>query len=196
MKREWTREEAFPLASVHCSQCKGGGLRIVKEKLYPCGCVLRAIFRACLSRFIENATAEKWVSRAKLELGAASGQRRYSYGRKDEEYMADFYLISKRTLDEQEFKVFRYYFLLSADWRLCCRKLQMERGVFFHMVYRIEEKLGRVFHELEPYALYPIDEYYLPVVGEHRAAAGAKVVPMRGPVRPPVRGADLREEAA
>ena len=36
----------------------------------------------------------------------------------------------------------------------------MDRGTFFHSVYRIEHKLGRVFAELEPYALFPLDEYF------------------------------------
>jgi len=50
--------------------------------------------------------------------------------------------------------------LLGADWRLCTRRLGMDRGNFFHMVYRIEQKLGRAFRELKPYALYPLDEYF------------------------------------
>jgi hypothetical protein len=36
----------------------------------------------------------------------------------------------------------------------------MDRGNFFHAVYRIEQKLGRVFRELEPYALFPVNEYF------------------------------------
>jgi hypothetical protein len=74
--------------------------------------------------------------------------------------MADFYLVSRRELDTVEFRVFRYHFLLGANWRLCCRQLGMDRGNFFHTVYRIEQKLGRVFAELEPYGLYPVDEYF------------------------------------
>ncbi len=31
----------------------------------------------------------------------------------------------------------------------------MDRGNFFHAVYRIEQKLGRVFRELEPYPAIP-----------------------------------------
>jgi hypothetical protein len=38
--------------------------------------------------------------------------------------------------------------------------LKMDRGNCFHAVYRIEQKLGRAFRELEPYALFPLDEYY------------------------------------
>ena len=36
----------------------------------------------------------------------------------------------------------------------------MERGDFFHEVYRIQQKLGRAFRELEPFALYPLNEYF------------------------------------
>lgn len=74
--------------------------------------------------------------------------------------MADFCLVSRRTLTEQEYKVFKYHFLLGADWSLCCRKLKVDRGTFFHDVYRIEQKLGRTFREIEPHALFPIDEYF------------------------------------
>ena len=56
--------------------------------------------------------------------------------------------------------MFRYHFLLGADWKLCTRKLDIDRGNFFHAVYRIEQKLGRVFRELEPYSLFPLDEYF------------------------------------
>jgi hypothetical protein len=36
----------------------------------------------------------------------------------------------------------------------------MDRGNFFHAVYRIEQKLGKVFRELEPYPLFPLSDYF------------------------------------
>lgn len=74
--------------------------------------------------------------------------------------MADFVLVSRRTLDEYQYKVFKYHFLLGADWNLCCQKLRLDRGTFFHEVYRIQQKLGRTFRELEPHGLFPLDEYF------------------------------------
>ena len=68
--------------------------------------------------------------------------------------------MSRRSLDENEYKIFRYHFLLGADWKLCCRKLNIDRGTFFHEVYRIQQKLGRTFRELQPHALFPVDEYF------------------------------------
>jgi hypothetical protein len=79
---------------------------------------------------------------------------------KNEEFVADFILVSKRTLDEQEHKLFKFHFLHGADWKLCCRQLKIDRGTFFHSVYRIQQKLGRTFRELEPHALFPVDEYF------------------------------------
>jgi hypothetical protein len=98
---------------------------------------------------------------SKISLEPHLGQKRpSSWGRKDEEYIADYCLVARRTLDEFEHDVFRYHFLLGADWKLCTRKLGMDRGNFFHAVYRIEQKLGKTFRELEPYPLFPLDEYF------------------------------------
>jgi hypothetical protein len=79
---------------------------------------------------------------------------------KDEEYVADFCLVSRRALSLREHRIFRYHYLLGADWKLCCQKLNTDRGSFFHEIYRLEQKLGRVFRELEPHALFPVDEYF------------------------------------
>ncbi|HEY3456825.1 MAG TPA: hypothetical protein VGK64_19760 [Bryobacteraceae bacterium] len=38
--------------------------------------------------------------------------------------------------------------------------MNLDRGTFFHEAYRIEQKLGRTFRELQPYALFPLDEYF------------------------------------
>ena len=73
--------------------------------------------------------------------------------------MADFCLVTERVLSSYEHRIFRYHYLLGADWKLVTRKLNIDRGTFFHEIYRIEQKLGRIFRELEPYALFPIDEY-------------------------------------
>jgi hypothetical protein len=117
------------------------------------------IFRVCYRRFVACATQERSQSRIGLE--PQMGRKRpTTWGRKDEEYMADFCLVSRRSLDEFEYRLFRYHFLLGADWKLCCRRLGLDRGNFYHEVYRIEQKLGRIFRELEPYALFPVDEYF------------------------------------
>jgi hypothetical protein len=120
---------------------------------------------------------------SKVTLDPMPGKdRRGAWGRKDEEFSADFCLVSKRTLTEFEHRIFRYHFLMGADWKLCCRKLRMDRGNFFHAVYRIEQKLGRVFRELEPYALFPVNDYFHGPVKNVSSSLMPKVVPIRPPL--------------
>jgi len=172
---DWTRSETLALAMHRCVQCHGSGLRLAKKGLLtPCNCVLRSIFRICFNRFEKCVTQERHLSRVSLEPHAGRC-RSESWGRKDEEYIADFCIIARRTLDEEEHRLFRFHFLLGADWKLCTRKLQMDRGNFFHAVYRIEHKLGRALREVEPYALFPLDEYYN---GPSRSVAPPRVRPI------------------
>ena len=159
----WTRSETLALASPRCTFCHGLGLvQNRKRRNHPaivyCG------------RCFVPVTAASVVcprsgpdSRATLEFNSEHSGRSLR-GRKLEEYTAHFYLVSKRTLSAEEFRIFRYHFMLGADWHLCCRKLKMDRGLFFHAVYRIERTLGRVFRELQPYGLYPLDEYFNPAL--------------------------------
>jgi hypothetical protein len=71
--------------------------------------------------------------------------------------------------------------MLGADWKLCSRKLGIDRGNFFHAIYRIEQKLGRVFRELQPYPLFPVDEYFQ---GPSRVITAPTVLPPRKPPVP------------
>jgi hypothetical protein len=128
-------------------------------------------------------TRDKYVSRISLD-SLPSKDHRGCWGRKNEEYAADFCLVSKRCLTEYEYRILRYHFLLGADWKLCCLKLKVDRGNFFHSVYRIQQKLGRAFRELQPYALFPVDEYFHgPVKGVKSCLPDDRVVPIRPPVR-------------
>ncbi len=156
----WNRSNTIGLAKTSCTACEGLGLRLHRRgKQAPCNCVFRAVFRACFNRFRDCVANGAHAGTVSLEFCRGRDGRRM-YGRKREEYMADFCLVSRRVLDEADYRIFRFHFLLGADWRLCCRRLNMDRGLFFHAVYRIEQKLGRAFAELEPYALYPLDEYF------------------------------------
>jgi len=46
-----------------------------------------------------------------------------------------------------------------------------DRGTFFHCVYRVEQKLGRTFREVQPYSLYPLDEYFGGTLRKARASS-------------------------
>jgi hypothetical protein len=129
----------------------------------PCRCVFRAAFRACYNRFRDCVAKGDRIGTVSLDFCNGRDGRRY-YSRKREEYIADFCLVSQRVLDTFEHRLFRYHFLLGADWSLCCRQMGIDRGTFFHAVYDIEQKLGQAFAELEPYPLYPPKEYFGGVV--------------------------------
>jgi hypothetical protein len=122
------------------------------------------------------------MGKVRLDAMPASGGS-YCWGMKDEEYMADFCLVSRRALEEPEYLLFKYHFLLGADWRLCGRRLNMDRGSFFHQIYRIEQKLGRVYRELRPHALFPLDEYFGGSVRKELPEAYLNVVQMPLPAR-------------
>jgi hypothetical protein len=104
--------------------------------------------------------------------------------------MADFCLISRRVLEPAEHQLFRFYFLLGADWKLCARRLKVGRAVLFRALARIERKLGKAFAETEPYGLYPLDEYFGGVVREQSATPASPTRPRpSGGLYPPIRRA-------
>jgi hypothetical protein len=160
LSMQWNRSNAIGLSRVACLQCGGTGLRTVwKVREAPCSCVLRAVFRACFERYRECAALTRYSSSVSLEFSQGTEGGR-TYGRKIEEYLADVCLVAKRTLSEEEHQMFRFHYLLGADWKLCGRRLNLDRGNVFHLAYRVERKLGRAFSNLEPYALYPVADYF------------------------------------
>lgn len=157
---QWNRANTIGLAAAACTFCNGTGMRVVyRGRGTPCNCVFRAIFRACLGRFRECDFGKGLSGTVSWEFcGGATARRMYS--RKREEFMADFCLLSRRLLSEEDHRLFALYFLGGADWQLCARRFHLDRGNFFHGIYRIERLLGRLFAELQPYPLYPLDEYF------------------------------------
>lgn len=182
---DWTRSDTIALAAAQCTSCRGLGLKGGHpDSTQPCNCVLRSIFRACFARFRSIVANEGSMTRVSLESNPGR-ERKTVWGRKDEEFAADFCLVSRRVLDEEEYRIFRYHFLLGADWRLCCRKMRIDRGTFFHAVYRIQQRLGRVFRELQPYGLYPLEDYFhgtSALQPANHPGAPRKIVPIRPPL--------------
>ncbi len=166
-----------------CSRCAGTA---IDAKGKVCRCVDRAVFRACLERF-RSCVASLHYAQPVLERVGTGPKARTCYARKNEEYMADFTLVAKRALAPVEYALFRFHFLLGADWKLCSRRLGMDRGTFFHAVYRVEEKLGRVLASLQPYPLFPLADYFRGTVrGSKAAAVPVVAIPAHTPVIPPL----------
>lgn len=157
---KWSHYELAQLALPSCSVCEGTGVREGREGgPAPCKCASRQMFRVCYARFRGCVEASKF-SRVSFDRTPSGRTNRGMWGRKDEEYMADFTLVARRVLDEFHYRIFRYHFLLGADWKLCRRHVGISRGMFFHAVYRVEAMLGETFASLEPYALYPPRDYF------------------------------------
>lgn len=182
----WTRSETIALANQKCVTCFGLGIKPGKAGTSsPCNCVFRAIFRACLQRFrFCSLSAFEIAGRARLEQneqGRNQGKRHvWSRGMRNQEYAADFILTARRTLgiNSRAYRIFVWHYLLGADFKLVNRKLgrAIDCRETFHDFYRIEQRLGRVFRELQPYALYPLDEYFGGVVRNRTAASEFPVV--------------------
>lgn len=165
----------------------GAGTRVGRAgRIAPCACVYRAVFRACFHKFFDLSTSERYMSRVTWE--APRGRTgNGSWGRKREEFIADFHLIAKRTLNEFEWGIFLHHFLSGGDWKFCCRRLRIDRGNFFHGVYRLEKKLGAAYAETLPYPLYPVNEYFhgvrLGVASCLESPAATPVTPLPQTVR-------------
>jgi hypothetical protein len=52
--------------------------------------------------------------------------------------------------------------------------LKVEKGRYFHALYRLMSKLGRTFADLQPYPLYPLADYFH---GERRGSVA--IMPRR-----------------
>jgi len=91
-----------------------------------------------------------------------------TYCRKREEYLADFCLVSRRHLSAEEFQLLTAHFIHGKERAACMRKLRMDRGTFAHAVYRVQQKCGRAFAEVEPYPLYPLGSYFSSEAGSPR----------------------------
>jgi len=154
----WQRGDVIGLAHGRCPWCHGLGLRRHSRGVRPCKCALKKIFRICLAKYHEL-RREAW----KYRLG-----RRWW---RNIDYLADFFLLCRRQLDGWERRLFQMYFLEGQPWYACAGKLGVDRGNFFHAVYRIEAKLGRALRETEPYPLYPLSDYF---AGSRRWAKGGR----------------------
>src|SRR5579884_653043 len=158
-KFAWDNGETLALAESRCQFCKGLGVVLVGEIApvrQPCTCVLRRIFRLCYSHFQECAGLDGFP--AGVSMSGPHGSRRYSYGRKQAEFAADFCTVARRVLGPAEHRLFRRWFVYGNQ--IGAPVDQATRKRFYLAIRGIEIKLGRAFRELQPYCLFPIAEYY------------------------------------
>lgn len=140
------------LAAKSCSRCWGVGVR---ESGAVCNCCYRNIFREVYMRYILIRTG----SSTRIVWHHST-----TPSRPQEDFMADVEITAKRLLPAQLYCLFQCHYIEQQGWREACVTLGMERGAFFHQAYRTEQMLGRIWLSLKPYALWPLDEYFLPMI--------------------------------
>ena len=174
--RPWNCGIALGLSRPHCSFCRGLGLVDGRTGTRPCGCVLRAIFNICNRRYRSSVIGFATVS-------PEHDTRRLYWSNKEAEFCADFVVIARRVLHGDQYRLFRMHILDRNDWKCCAPKLGLDRGMFFHLVYTVKERLGRAFYETEPYSLFPVDEYFTrrDLVSSSQTPAPARGVAANGP---------------
>ena len=154
---EWTRQ-FIALAVEGCAKCFGTGARL-GNKTQLCQCVTREIFNALHRKYHGIASRMEGVSSCVPVLIRGGIDASFTWSMRNEEFTADFYLLAKRCLDARHFRIFQLHIIDGWQWRECCNRLKIDRGTFFHAVYRIKHIVGLAAVQLRPYPLYPIDQY-------------------------------------
>lgn len=103
------------------------------------------------------------------------------------DYICDFTLIGRRTAEGLDARLFELHFIEGHEWPYCSMRLGINRGNFFHRVYRVKEILGRAYAETEPYPLYPLDRYFARRRGAAARPLASGPGDRRSALRPPVR---------
>jgi len=154
-----------------CPFCLGTGRVTGRKGATWCGCVLKRIFRSVFNAWLyaENIAPFSYRTQPNLEVTPSGLVRGY----KQAEFAADVILVVRRSLDAWHQEVFRAHYLGGLDWRACLRVLtrfaahrhgegcpKVDRGNYFHSIYRLQLILGRAFVGLEPHCLFPVRDYY------------------------------------
>jgi hypothetical protein len=131
------------------------------------------VFRRCLGAYRSFQFSPK-------ETRLSVGHNVTAYSMPAAEYIADFELATRRALTGADAAIMEFHFYGGLPWRECLSGLSIDRGQFFHSVYRIEQKLGRRFL----LSLYPLPRYFTSSASHttrHRAFERPKIQRWRDP---------------
>lgn len=157
----WKVGETLAMASPRCTQCRGLGVRPSWGKQQRvCECVYRRVFRACLREYEFIRERSVCYQAEFMRREDKAGRTSAGFHRPKEDFACDFELMARRALSPREQRLFRMHFQRRLEWQQCAPVLGMDRGTFYHAVYRIERILGWVYSEVKPYPLFPPADYY------------------------------------
>ncbi len=137
------------LASEKCPQCEGSGVRCTLKRLksHICPCVYRSIARRCAVRWQIIQMAPETKPR----------QLRCRYDMPRAEWAADFWMTTRAAVDGTHWLIWRNIRLYNERVDVVQRELRMDRGTFFHALYRAEQVIG---HALLWRGLWPAGRYH------------------------------------
>lgn len=147
------------LSSSSCASCHGTGTTLYgrDHTEVTCACVDRAVFRAVLGAYnFYGSDIGQSVKSVMTRFDGQGPRNRQVRGPEKTEYVASVHLVARRNLSPNEWLIWTRHYINGENWA----RFKMDRGNFFHACYRIEQKLGKLFRELTPYALYPIADYF------------------------------------
>ena len=153
------RGTALACSNTKCKSCFGHGTVHLKRAVNGewervCQCSAKKVFDKCLKKYKYHLRVQR------METPRLSVCRGRFYSFRNEEYQADFYWTAYRVLDDLEWSVFRLHFLCGIPYYDCTPKLGVNRGDFFHAVYRVKTKVGLECIKVKPYELYPFQVYF------------------------------------
>lgn len=158
---EWNLQTAGALARYDCPACRATGLASVSQGLaaVPCACVCRRVFQVCYRRFRRCATADPSARIVAFNESPRGVDRHLVWVRRNEDYCADFQASGRRALNDELYRVFRFYHLLGGAAELVARRTGLSLRQLFRHIGQIEQLVGREVALMEPYSLYPPKDY-------------------------------------
>jgi hypothetical protein len=164
------RDGNLALADNDCVHCHGLGLKTSRKgKSCTCRCVFRAVCRIVVAKSMTiDQTSIGRVSIYHTSRGPLAEMR-------EQDYRADLYKLACRHLTDLEALALHAGMILHLGWADGCRWVEEEwndqlavgatdqplpdlhRGLWFHSLYRAQEKMGQLALD---HGLYPLEDYF------------------------------------
>ncbi len=182
--------DADPLAlsTPSCRRCGGLGTIRKRRGYRTCACVYRRVFRACLTSYHHCQASMGSAGAVQYErVGHAQGRCAIVASFKRAEYAADFIMLARLVLASRpiELAVFEAYHVDDQEWLVAVPRVNaslhlprpLNRGAFFHAVYREEGLLGKAILQTHPYSLFPPRSYFAGFTMSANSLACSRVHP-------------------
>ncbi|GEM_PF-5484001 len=193
---EWTPSIAAEISRYGCPECAGTGIPVRRRLSFCppppppptvttlaaapgdgdpeplvrlCGCVYRAVFRACHRRFVFCGKLDPSLRRISYDRTPRAVDRTLTWVRRNEDYRADFHHCGERSLPKHLYQLFSFYHLHGGKMAMVARRLGFAERRAWEYVVEIERIVGREIAHLQPYSLFPPAGYMVPANRATRA---------------------------